>query len=276
MDKRVLAFAAAALLSGGIASAQTTTVSFETEGDITETKSVAGHQCTSQSFLERVTITFTANAIDSLIPDSNVRGLGIENTDPVSSGEIESCNEVRNLSIGVAGGPAGSTKSTSNPEICFSETLAPFDGNVDFAGTSGASQPNATNVSINASETYTGADAAFFTSGGFDAVFEFDGRGSGSNETADAQFANGLDANASLQVVYACKNACQFDPSIPADDPACEAPPEPCPFDPSLTADDPACVPPPAVPGITNMGLIGALIGLPLIAGFFAARRRMK
>ena len=265
----------AALIGSGFASAQTVSVSFETEGDITETKSVAGHQCQSQAFLDRVTVTFNAAAVDSLIPDTNIRGLGVENTDPVSSGEIESCNEVRLLAIGIDGGPTGSSKSTSAPETCLTQTLPSFDGTVDFNGDSGASLPDATNVTINDSETFTGADAAFFTSSGFDATFQFDGRGSGSNETADAQFANGLDASASLQVVYACKDVCEFDPTLPADSPDCEAPPV-CPFNPNLPADSPDCVPPPPVPGITIYGLIGSVIGLPLIAGFFAARRRMK
>ncbi len=40
---------------------------------------------------------------------------------------------------------------------------------------------------------------------------------------------------------------CEFDPSIPEDDPDCVPPPveiEPCEFDPTLDADDPDCVPP--------------------------------
>ena len=62
-------------------------------------------------------------------------------------------------------------------------------------------------------------------------------------------------------------------PDMLADDPLCV----PCQFDSSILASDPACAPPPpAVPGITTYGLIGSLLGLPLIAGFFAARRRMK
>jgi len=276
MKKTLLAsYILLAGLAGGIANAQTASVSFDTEGDITETKSVTGHACDSQDFLERVTVTFNAAAVDSLIPDTNIRGLGIENTDPVSTGEVESCNEVKLLAIGVDGGPVGSSKSTSGSEVCLTETLPPFDGMVDFNGTSGTSLPNATNVTINDSETYTGANAAFFTSAGFDVTFQFDGRGSGANETADAAFANGLDASASLQVVYACKDACPFDPTLPVDDPNCEEPPV-CPYDPTLPADDPNCKPPPPVPGITAYGLIGSLLGLPLIAGFFAARRRMK
>lgn len=35
-----------------------------------------------------------------------------------------------------------------------------------------------------------------------------------------------------------------------------------------------AGAPPPAIPGITMAGLVSALLGLPLIAGFFASRRR--
>lgn len=51
---------------------------------------------------------------------------------------------------------------------------------------------------------------------------------------------------------------------------------EACQFDPSIPSDDPRCVPPPAVPGMTVSGLWVSLLGLPLIAGFFVRRRRNK
>lgn len=80
---------------------------------------------------------------------------------------------------------------------------------------------------------------------------------------------------ASVSVVYTCEReipVCPLDPSIPADDPLCV----PCEFNPNILASNPACVPPPAVPGMTSFGLLASVLGLPLIAGFFAARRRMK
>src|SRR3546814_3317806 len=37
---------------------------------------------------------------------------------------------------------------------------------------------------------------------------------------------------------------CEYDPSMPADDPNCVPPVEPCEYDPSMPADDPNCLPP--------------------------------
>jgi hypothetical protein len=281
MDLRQLKFLGALVAGGLVMGAQAvaqTTVTFEAPGNTTETKTIAGHNCTGQDFLDSVTLSYQARAFDAVIPGSSIRGLGAENTDPSSGGQISSCNTVLNLSIGVVGGPAGSSDATSDPETCLTFNAAPFDGTVDFNGASGQSLPNATNVLINNSVTYTApSDIAFFTSAGFDARFSFTGEGSGSNQTAGAAFANQLEADGSLTVTYACKGQCPFDPSLPIDDPNCEEPPPPpCPYDPSLPIDDPACVPPPAVPGVSSVTMTVGLLGLPLIAGLLGGIRRRR
>lgn len=275
VDKRLTAVCSVSLLAGGLFVASQATaqnsVSFETEGDVVETKSLGGHSCDSQALLERVTLNFQASAVDSEILDTGIRGLGVENRDPVSGGEVESCNELVTLSLAVVGGPSNAGLSLAPQEVCLTRNLDRFDGTTDFNGASGANQPNATNISDSSSVVITGSDLAFFTSSGFDVRFEFDARGSGSNETADAAFANGLDGSGRVSVAYSCEDpVCALDPDLSADDPLCV----PCQFVSGILASDPACVPPKAVPGMTFTGLLASLLGLPLIAVFFARRWR--
>lgn len=250
-------------------------VSFTTEGDTTETQRLGGHTCGDQSLLERVTLNFRVGAVDSLIPGTGINGLGVENLDPVSGGEVESCNELVQVSLSVPGGPSNARLSVSNPQVCLTANLERFDGTTDFGGASGQSLPNATSVDVSDTVTITGSDLAFFTSAGFDVQFVFDARGVGSNETADAAFANGLDGSGSASVAYQCGvQFCELPGApddLPANDPRCRV----CEFDSSLLADDPNCQPPPPpIPGMTISGLLVSLLGLPLIAGFFASRRR--
>ncbi|MDX1605210.1 MAG: hypothetical protein R3202_03395 [Candidatus Competibacterales bacterium] len=115
-----------------------------------------------------------------------------------------------------------------------------------------------------------------------DLVFDFSGVGSAdfSNITGLTLFLDGSSVNALDmeidEILARGPGACEFDPSIPADDPGCEPPPEPCSFNPDIPADDPACVPPPSVPGISGIGLTVGLLGLPLIAGLLGGLRRHR
>lgn len=316
---KALAIAAALTMSSSVG-AQTATVEFDTQSGGVFNKPIAGFNCASNQKLDKVDVSWEAMAIDSFLPGSTIRGLGVENLAPDQSGIVESCNQVDKLALSLAQGPSGVGSSTSGSKVCLTKTLPKFDGQNDFAGTSGASLPNATKVETSGSESFTSAsDLAAFSASGTTVRFEFAGRGSSSNTTTDAAAFNGLDANAKLSITYTCKTiACSIDPSIPADDPKCKAcqfnpnilasdprckacdldPTIPasdsrcvpcqfnadilagdpncktCEFNSSLPADDPNCKAPPPVPGMTNFGLLVSLLGLPLIAGFLAARRR--
>lgn len=224
---------AASLLAGGLAGANP--VTFETDSNTIPplTDTLPGHECTGPDFLESVTITYSASASPSVIPPPgpNVAGWGIENTSN-TAGTIQACRDLDDLSIGVTGGPAGSGDSASVPEVCFSDNLGPFDGTLDYGGTSGAtSTTQVINEAFGDTVTYNDGQAgfSFFTSGAPVPVsFNFQSTGNCLFGTSDASCANGMDAEGSIEIAYTCKPPCEFNPNIPFDDPLCTFTPPRC------------------------------------------------
>lgn len=247
-----------ALVASSLASAQTTTtegpfsVTFD-EGrlDIDETQTLPAACTAANADLVSVGVSYSVNTRADL-----------ETTNTTSG-------DTRAYSVTVQEDPLSLTIGSTN--VLASEA----GGSENRSGTLGAGETAMDTIDpvtdISGSTTITSGLSAF--SGGT-ATVRFVAEGASIVENAsNVNSEINHFGQASASVTYTCETAvCPFDSSLAPDDPGCPR----CEFDSSLAAIDPLCVPPTPVPGITNYGLIFSLLGLPVIIGLFAARRRMK